>query len=105
MRIAVLADIHGNLPALEAVIADLHTQAPDAVYLAGDQICRVPWHNEVMAIVREQGWPGIFGNHEWVIGRIGTPNEIAELIVWLCSDRASFVTGANIAIDGGYFAQ
>lgn len=74
MRIAILADIHGNLPALEAVLADLHIQAPDAVYLAGDQICRVPWHNEVMAIIREQRWPGIFGNHEWVIGRLGTPD-------------------------------
>jgi NAD(P)-dependent dehydrogenase (short-subunit alcohol dehydrogenase family) len=39
------------------------------------------------------------------IGRIGTPDEVAELIVWLCSSRASFVTGANIPIDGGYVAQ
>ncbi len=39
------------------------------------------------------------------IGRIGKPEEIAELIVWLCSDRASFVTGTNIPIDGGFVAQ
>lgn len=39
------------------------------------------------------------------IGRIGKPEEVAELIVWLCSPRASFVTGANIPIDGGYVAQ
>lgn len=39
------------------------------------------------------------------LGRIGTPEEVAELIVWLCSDRAAFVTGANIPIDGGYIAQ
>ncbi|MBL7250530.1 SDR family oxidoreductase [Alloalcanivorax marinus] len=39
------------------------------------------------------------------IGRIGTPEEVAELIVWLCSPRASFVTGANIPVDGGYVAQ
>jgi NAD(P)-dependent dehydrogenase (short-subunit alcohol dehydrogenase family) len=39
------------------------------------------------------------------IGRIGMPNEVAELIVWLCSACASFVTGANIPIDGGYLAQ
>lgn len=39
------------------------------------------------------------------LGRIGTPEEVAELIVWLCSDRASFITGANIPIDGGYVAQ
>jgi NAD(P)-dependent dehydrogenase (short-subunit alcohol dehydrogenase family) len=33
--------------------------------------------------------------------RIGTVGEIAELVVWLCSDRASFVTGESIAADGG----
>ncbi|MEX0969515.1 MAG: SDR family oxidoreductase [Paracoccaceae bacterium] len=30
---------------------------------------------------------------------------MAELIVWLCSPRASFITGANIPVDGGYVAQ
>lgn len=39
------------------------------------------------------------------IGRIGRPEEVAELIVWLCSAKAGFVTGANIPIDGGYVAQ
>lgn len=39
------------------------------------------------------------------IGRIGEPNEVAELIAWLCSPRASFVTGANIPVDGGFVAQ
>jgi NAD(P)-dependent dehydrogenase (short-subunit alcohol dehydrogenase family) len=39
------------------------------------------------------------------IGRIGTPDEVAELIVWLCSPKASFMTGTNIPIDGGFVAQ
>ena len=39
------------------------------------------------------------------IGRIGQPDEVAELIIWLCSDQASFVTGANVPVDGGYLAQ
>lgn len=39
------------------------------------------------------------------IGRIGKPQEVADLIVWLCSSRAGFVTGANIPVDGGYVAQ
>jgi NAD(P)-dependent dehydrogenase (short-subunit alcohol dehydrogenase family) len=39
------------------------------------------------------------------IGRIGTPQEVADLIVWLASDRAGFVTGACIPVDGAFTAQ
>ncbi|HEX3362115.1 MAG TPA: glucose 1-dehydrogenase [Solirubrobacterales bacterium] len=35
------------------------------------------------------------------VGRMGTPEEVAEAAVWLCSDRASFVTGASLVVDGG----
>lgn len=38
------------------------------------------------------------------IGRIGEPKEVAELILWLSSDKASFVTGSYYAVDGGYLA-
>ncbi len=38
------------------------------------------------------------------IGRLGRPEEVAELAVWLCSERASLMTGAAIPIDGGYTA-
>lgn len=37
--------------------------------------------------------------------RMGQPQEIAEMVTWLCSDRASFVTGANYNVDGGYVAM
>lgn len=39
------------------------------------------------------------------IGRVGKPEEIAEAVVWLCSDKASFVTGQSLPLDGGYVAQ
>ena len=38
------------------------------------------------------------------LGRFGEPQEIAEMVVWLCSDRASYVTGAAYAVDGGWTA-
>ncbi len=39
------------------------------------------------------------------VGRIGAPGEVAEAVVWLCSDAASFVTGHPLVVDGGFVAQ
>jgi NAD(P)-dependent dehydrogenase (short-subunit alcohol dehydrogenase family) len=39
------------------------------------------------------------------IGRLGRPEEVAELVLWLASDKASFVTGSYYPVDGGYLAQ
>ena len=39
------------------------------------------------------------------MGRMVKPEEVAEAVVWLCSDAASFVTGHTMTVDGGYVAQ
>ena len=39
------------------------------------------------------------------VGRMGQPEEVAEAVIWLCSDAASFVTGDAMAVDGGWTAQ
>ena len=38
------------------------------------------------------------------VGRFGKPREIAEAVVWMCSDRASFMTGQSLVLDGGFLA-
>lgn len=39
------------------------------------------------------------------LGRLGKPEEVAELVVWLSSNRASYITGSYYPIDGGYLAR
>ncbi|GAB4579445.1 MAG: metallophosphoesterase family protein [Anaerolineales bacterium] len=68
MKLAVLADIHANLPALEAVTADLEAWEPDQVVVAGDVVNRGPRSPECLAFVLNKiqtaGWQVLKGNHE-----------------------------------------
>jgi diadenosine tetraphosphatase ApaH/serine/threonine PP2A family protein phosphatase len=63
-RIAVIADVHGNVPALEAVLADLDETRPDEVLVGGDLVGRGPQGSRVIELVRERGWGSVKGNHE-----------------------------------------
>lgn len=63
---------------------------------------RTPMVAQIIAAMPEIG-KGMEENHP--IGRIAEPEEIAEAIVWLCSDAASFVTGHALAVDGGLLAK
>ncbi len=62
MRIAVLSDIHSNLPALEAVRADL--PQVDEVWVLGDIVGYGPQPNEVIAALQELGARSVLGNHD-----------------------------------------
>ncbi len=62
MRVAIVSDIHGNLAALEAVIADLAEAKPDQVVLGGDLALGGPHAPEVVDRLRELGWPSVLGN-------------------------------------------
>ena len=64
MRIAVLADIHGNLLALEAVLADLRSQAPDVVVNLGDHVSGPLWAAGTADLLMSLDWVHIRGNHD-----------------------------------------
>jgi putative phosphoesterase len=64
IRIAILADIHGNMPAFEAVQADIGQQSVDEVMVGGDLVGRGPQGSAVVRSVVELGWPCVRGNHE-----------------------------------------
>ncbi len=65
MPYALLSDIHANLPALRAVLADIDRRTNiDATYHLGDLTGYAPWPNEVVALLRERGIPGIAGNYD-----------------------------------------
>lgn len=69
MKIALFAGIHANLPALEAVLADIDSREVDAVYCLGDLVGYNIWPNEVVATIRKRGIPTIAGNYDYGIGR------------------------------------
>lgn len=58
-----------------------------------------PLLSQLPAEVKQQ----LIGLHP--IGRLGRAEEVAELVIWLSSDKASFVTGSYYPVDGGYLAQ
>lgn len=63
-RIAVLSDVHGNVPALEAVMEDVARLALDEVLVGGDLVGRGPEGSEVVRRIAATGWRTIRGNHE-----------------------------------------
>jgi putative phosphoesterase len=64
MRIAVIADIHGNLRALEAVQADLREQAPDLVVNLGDHVSGPLQAAATAEAIMAESWVNIRGNHD-----------------------------------------
>jgi putative phosphoesterase len=68
-QVAVITDIHANLPALEAALARIEELGIRRVYCGGDLVGYGPHPNEVCALIRERGIPTIYGNYDYAIGR------------------------------------
>jgi predicted phosphodiesterase len=72
MRIAVLADIHGNLPAFEAALKHVSQQKVDQIILAGDIVNGSPDSKACWTLALSLGCPILRGNHERYVARFGT---------------------------------
>lgn len=68
-RVAVITDIHGNLPALHAALARIDELGIEDIYCGGDLVGYGPHPNEVCALIEQRAIPTIYGNYDYAIGR------------------------------------
>jgi putative phosphoesterase len=67
--VAVITDIHANLPALEAALSRIEELRVERVYCGGDLVGYGPHPNEVCALIEDRQIPTIYGNYDYAIGR------------------------------------
>ncbi len=123
MRIAIVTDIHGNLPALEAVVRDMGRRSVDAVVNLGDSLSGPLLPLETAQFLMTQDWVHLAGNHERQIltqgpGQRGASDEFAHSqltakeLEWIASLRPSiqyspevFLCHATPSSDVEYFLE
>jgi putative phosphoesterase len=86
-RLAIVSDIHGNLVALEAVIADIDAHSPDLIVHGGDLAVIGPRPAEVIDRIHDLGWPGVLGNTDEILfdpsGQAEQQRRAPQLRGWL----------------------
>lgn len=98
MRIGLIADVHGNLVALETVLAELEREPVDRLLCLGDVAALGPQPREVVARLREAGCPSVMGNTDaWILKgppRATSPEgaAMAEIAAWC----AAALTGPDL---------
>ena len=78
MRVAVVSDIHGNLTAFEAVLADVRQCSPDLVLHGGDLADIGSSPVEIVDHIRSLGWPGVMGNTDEMLVQPDSLEEFAR---------------------------
>lgn len=79
LRLAIISDLHANLPALEAVLADIAALGVEGIYHLGDLVGYNPFPNETVALVAARQLPGVRGNYDQAVIAEG-PDPIGEFL-------------------------
>jgi predicted phosphodiesterase len=80
MRLGLISDVHGNLAALEAVLAELDAAGVDAIVFAGDAVSYYPAVNETLDLLRARVRWAITGNHDcYFLGRLPMPPQVVPI--------------------------
>ncbi|KIO77630.1 serine/threonine protein phosphatase [Pedobacter lusitanus] len=90
--IAIFSDVHGNLPALQAVLNDIEKRKADQIYCLGDLVDFAPWTNEVIEIVKGLQISCLMGNHD---ERIAFNHEIIPLGKHTKEETKARITAIN----------
>lgn len=109
--IAVLTDIHGNLPALEAVIADARAAGAAGFVNLGDSLSGPLWPAETADLLMREAWPTIAGNHERQLlthppERMNPSDRFARAclsdthLAWLAAQAETLVLGEVLCVHG-----
>jgi predicted phosphodiesterase len=109
MRLAMISDVHGNLPALEAVLADIETRGVDATINLGDCVTGPLWPRETFALLEQLALPTVRGNHdrwiqEWPEEKLSPAGRFARAA--LTAEQRLHLHGlpARIALEQGILA-
>ncbi len=107
MRLAVFGDIHGNLPAFEAMLKDIQAQSPDALLCLGDVAADGAWPRECIRLLASLNCPVVLGNADEDMleprpfearGLFANEREIYDLDEW----GREQLTGAELELLRGY---
>jgi protein phosphatase len=100
-RIAIISDIHGNIPALEAVLSDINERGIERIYCLGDLIGKGPHPKQVIEMVKNASAKVIYGNwDDWLAGK---PDEEQEHAFWqyqlLDKDEINYLKSLPFSIE------
>ena len=100
MRVAVLSDVHGNLAAFEAALADARAQSPDQIILAGDYINGGPDSQACLHLALNSGLVALRGNHERYVCQAGTLRQhVRWNTPWFSSVRFAYQSFSQADFD------